>query len=283
MSELQLQRFTGRNVIVTGPGKDIGRATARRFAAEGADVMLIGRTAWTLEETQAMIADAGGRSWVHVADVRKRADIDGAVDAAIERWGRIDVLINNAGDRDDCPFLEMTEERWDEVFATNLKGPFLLSQGVAREMVKTGGGVILHNASIDSGGGDGTFASYNASKAGLLGLNRTMAIELAPHGVRVNCVSPGYTESTNLAFFVGADVAEYLKSSFDRVPMKRMVLTDEVAGAFAFLASDDATGITGTELKVDCGLTSNLYVLETMPTAEDMARKRAGGVGAATG
>jgi NAD(P)-dependent dehydrogenase (short-subunit alcohol dehydrogenase family) len=283
MSELQLQRFTGRNVIVTGPGKDIGRATARRFAAEGADVMLIGRSARTLEETQAMIADAGGRSWVHVADVRKRADIDGAVDAAIERWGRIDVLINNAGDRDDCPFLEMTEERWDEVFATNLKGPFLLSQGVAREMVKTGGGVILHNASIDSGGGDGTFASYNASKAGLFGLTRTMAIELAPHGVRVNCVSPGYTESTNLAFFVGADVAEYLKSSFDRVPMKRMVLTDEVAGAFAFLASDDATGITGTELKVDCGLTSNLYVLETMPTAEDMARKRAGGVGAATG
>jgi NAD(P)-dependent dehydrogenase (short-subunit alcohol dehydrogenase family) len=274
MTETQLKRFTGKNVIVTGPGKDIGRATARRFAAEGADVMLIGRTARTLEETQAMIADAGGGSWVHVADVRKRADIDAAVDAAMARWGRIDVLINNAGDRDECPFLEMTEERWDEVFATNLRGPFLLSQRVAREMVKTGGGVILHNASIDTGGGDGTFASYNASKAGLLGLNRTMAIELAPYNIRVNCVSPGYTESANLAYFVGPEVAEYLKTSFDRVPMKRMVLTDEVAAAFAFLASDDAGGITGTELKVDCGLSSNLYVLETMPSAEDMARRR---------
>jgi NAD(P)-dependent dehydrogenase (short-subunit alcohol dehydrogenase family) len=277
---MQQQRFAGRNVIVTGPGKDIGRATAHRFAAEGGDVMLIGRTARTLEETAATIAESGGHSWVHVADVRNHAEIDSAIDTAMERWGRIDVLINNAGDRDECPFLEMTAERWDEVFATNLRGPFLLSQRVAREMVKTGGGVILHNASIDAGGGDGTFASYNASKAGLLGLNRTMAIELAPYRIRVNCVSPGYTESANLAYFVGPEVAQYLKTSFDRVPMKRMVLTDEIAAAFAFLASDDASGITGTELKVDCGLTSNLYVLETMPSAEDMARKQGERIGA---
>jgi NAD(P)-dependent dehydrogenase (short-subunit alcohol dehydrogenase family) len=268
---MQQRRFTGRNVIVTGPGKDIGRAIARRFAAEGADVMLTGRTARTLEKTQAMIAEAGGCCWVHVADVRKRADIDAAVDAAMVRWGRIDVLINNAGDRDQTVFLEMTEERWDEVLATNLKAPFLLSQRVANEMVKTGGGVILHNASIDSFGGDGTFASYSASKAGLLGLNRTMAIELAPYNIRVNCVNPGYTESANLAGFVGENVAEYLKTSFDRVPMKRMVRTEEVAAAFAFLASDDAGGITGTELRVDCGLTSNLYVLETIPSEEAVA------------
>jgi NAD(P)-dependent dehydrogenase (short-subunit alcohol dehydrogenase family) len=270
---MQLQRFAGKNVIVTGPGKDIGRATARRFAAEGADVMLVGRTAKTLEETAAMIAADGGRSWVHVADVTKRAEIDAAVDAAMARWGKIDVLINNAGNRDQTIFLEMSEELWDEVFATNLKAPFLLSQRVANEMVKTGGGVILHTASIDSNGGDGTFASYSASKAGLLGLNRTMAIELAPLNIRVNCVSPGYTESANLAYFVGPGVAEYLKTSFDRVPMKRMVLTEEVAGAFAFLASDDASGITGTELRVDCGLTSNLYVLETMPSEDEVAAK----------
>src|SRR5947207_14219277 len=93
------QRFAGKQVIVTGPGKDIGRATARRFAAEGADVMLVGRTGATLEETASMIAADGGRSWVHVADVRKRADIDAAVDAAMSRWGRVDGLINNAGDR----------------------------------------------------------------------------------------------------------------------------------------------------------------------------------------
>src|SRR3954454_9756940 len=94
------QRFAGKHVIVTGPGKDIGRATARRFAAEGADVMLVGRTGTTLEETERMIADAGGRSWVHVADVRERGEIDALVDAAVERWVRIDVLVNNAGDRD---------------------------------------------------------------------------------------------------------------------------------------------------------------------------------------
>ena len=198
----------------------------------------------------------------------------------MERWGRIDVLVNNAGIDDETPFLEIEEKNWDAVIATNLTGPFLMSQRVARELVKTGGGVILHNASIDASGGDGPFASYNASKAGLLGLNRTMAIELAPYRIRVNCVSPGYTESANLAYFVGPEVAQYLKTSFDRVPMKRMVLTDEIAAAFAFLASDDASGITGTELKVDCGLTSNLYVLETMPSAEDMARKQGERIGA---
>src|SRR5581483_7939152 len=239
---------------------------ARRFASEGALVMLVGRTAETLDATARMISDEGGSAWVHVADVTKNALVDGVVAAALERAGRIDVLINNAGNRDQTEFLEMREDAWDDVFATNLKGPFLLSQAAAKVMVEQGGGVILHTASIDSNGGDGTFASYSASKAGLLGLNRTMAIELAPYNIRVNCVSPGYTESANLAMFVGADVAEYLKTSFMRVPMKRMVKTDEVAAAFAFLASDDASGITGTELRVDCGLTANLYVLETMPT-----------------
>jgi NAD(P)-dependent dehydrogenase (short-subunit alcohol dehydrogenase family) len=264
---MNIERFVDRNVIVTGAGKDIGRAIARRFAAEGADVMLIGRTSRTLEETAAMIDSEGGRCWIHVADVARHEEVDAAVGAAMSRGGRIDVLINNAGNRDETPFLEMTELLWDDVFATNVKAPFLFSQRAAREMVSSGtGGVILHTASIDSNGGDGTFASYNASKAALMGLNRTMAIELAPYGIRVNCVSPGYTESANLTRFVGADVAEYLKSSFDRVPMKRMVKTEEVAAAFAFLASDDASGITGTELRVDCGLTANLYVLETMPS-----------------
>ena len=261
-----MQRFSGRHVVVTGPGKDIGRATARRFASEGALVMLVGRTGDTLNATAELIRADGGDCWVHVADVTKRDQVEEAVTAAIERAGKIDVLINNAGNRDQTVFLEMAEDNWDDVFATNLKGPFLFSQAAAREMVKNGGGVILHNASIDANGGDGTFASYSASKAGLLGLNRTMAIELAPYNIRVNCVSPGYTESANLAMFVGAEVAEYLKTSFMRVPMRRMVKTEEVAAAFAFLASDDASGITGTELRVDCGLTANLYVLETMPT-----------------
>jgi NAD(P)-dependent dehydrogenase (short-subunit alcohol dehydrogenase family) len=183
----------------------------------------------------------------------------------MERWGRIDVLVNNAGVDDETPFLEMEEERWDEVVRTNLKGTFLMSQSVARTMRETGGGVILLNISIDASGGDGTFASYNASKAGLLGLNRTMALELAQYGIRVNGVSPGFTHTEMTEKAVGPKLMDYLNGSFARVPMRRLVRTEEIAAAFAFLASDDASAITGQNLTVDCGLTANWYILETLP------------------
>lgn len=259
------QRFAGKHVIITGGGRGIGQATAFRFASEGAEVMLVGRTQALLDETQAKITKQSGKAWVYPADVRDAQQVQAAADAAIARWGRIDVLINNAGVDDQTPFLEMTEENWDNVVRTNLKGPFLMSRAVAREMVKTGGGVILHNASIDASGGDGTFASYNASKAGLLGLNRTMALELAQYNIRVNCVSPGFTHTLLTEQAVGPKMMDYLLHAFERVPMRRLVKTDEIAAAFAFLASDDASAITGIDLTVDCGLTANWYILETLP------------------
>src|SRR3954469_20367542 len=189
-----MRRFEGKGVIVTGAGRGIGQATAQRFASEGADVMLIGRTPLPLQETAESIEGEGGSAWAHPCDVCDGVEVRAAVAAARVRWGgRIDVLVNNAGIDDETPFLEMTEENWRAVLDTNLTGPFLMSRAVAPVMVHAGGGVILHNASIDASGGDGPFASYNASKAGLLGLNRTMALELGPHGIRVNCVSPGFT------------------------------------------------------------------------------------------
>jgi NAD(P)-dependent dehydrogenase (short-subunit alcohol dehydrogenase family) len=194
------------------------------------------------------------------------ADAGGMVDAALDRWDRIDVLVNNAGIDDETPFLDMDEENWDAVIATNLKGPFVVSQRIGRVMAEQGGGVILHNASIDASGGDGPFASYNASKAGILGLNRTMAVELAPHGIRVNAVSPGFTHTDMTERAVGPKLMDYLLHDFDRVPMRRLVKPEEIAAAFAFLASDDASGITGINLTVDCGLTANWYILETLPT-----------------
>jgi NAD(P)-dependent dehydrogenase (short-subunit alcohol dehydrogenase family) len=259
-------RFDGRRVIVTGAGRGIGRAIAQRFAGEGAELMLVGRTREPLDETASM---CGNGSWPHVADVSRAGQVQGAVDAALERWGGIDVLINNAGIDDETPFLEMEESRWDAVIATNLKGPFLMSQRVARAMRDAGrGGVILHNISIDGSGGDGTFASYNAAKAGLLGLNRTMALELAQYGIRVNGVSPGFTHTEMTERAVGPKLMEYLNGSFERVPMRRLVRPDEIAAAFAFLASDDASGVTGHNLTVDCGLTANWYILETLPDAD---------------
>jgi NAD(P)-dependent dehydrogenase (short-subunit alcohol dehydrogenase family) len=260
-----MERFAGKNVIVTGAGRGIGEATARRFAAEGADVQLVGRNREPLEGVASAIQADGGKAWAHPADVTKADQVDAAVRAAMDRWGRIDVLINNAGIDDETPFLEMSEEAWRNVVDTNLTGCFLFAQRVAREMKETGGGAIVHNASIDASGGDGTFASYNAAKAGLLGLNRTMALELAEHGIRSNCVSPGFTHTDMTERAVGPKMMEYLNGQFARVPMKRLVKPSEVAAGFAFLASDDASGITGIDLRVDCGLTANWFILETLP------------------
>ena len=258
-------RFAGRGVVVTGGGRGIGQATARAFAAEGADVLVLGRTEADLEETVAQITADGGQAWLLPCDVTNEAQVEETVTRAAGRWDRIDVLVNNAGIDDDTPFLEIDRSRWRDVIDTNLTGVFLMSQAVAREMAKAGRGVILHTASIDASGGDGPYAAYNASKAGLLGLSRTMALELAGHGIRSNCVSPGFTHTVMTEKAVGPKLMDYLNGSFARVPMKRLVRTEEVAQAFLFLASDQASAITGIDLRVDGGLTANWYILETLP------------------
>ena len=258
-------RFAGRGVIVTGGGRGIGQATARAFAAEGADVLVLGRTVADLEDTVAQITADGGQAWLLPCDVTSEAQVEETVTRAASRWDRIDVLINNAGIDDDTPFLEIDRARWRAVVDTNLTGVFLMSQAVGREMAKSGGGVILHTASIDASGGDGPYAAYNASKAGVLGLSRTMALELAAHGIRSNCVSPGFTHTVMTEKAVGPKLMDYLNGSFARVPMKRLVTTDEIAQAFLFLASGQASAITGIDLRVDGGLTANWYILETLP------------------
>jgi NAD(P)-dependent dehydrogenase (short-subunit alcohol dehydrogenase family) len=260
------RRFDDKNVIVTGAGQGIGRAIAHRFAAEGAEVMLIGRRPEPLAQTAEEIDAAGGRSWFYQADVSKTEEVEPAVAQAISRWGRIDVLVNNAGVADETPFLEIDDESWDRVIATNLRGAFLMARSVAREQARAGAGSIIHIASIDASGGDGPYASYNASKAGLLGLNRTMALELGPLGIRVNCVSPGFTHTEMTEQGVPSGMMDYLVNRFDRVPMRRLVRPEEIAAACTFLASDDASAITGINLVVDCGLTANWYILETVPT-----------------
>jgi NAD(P)-dependent dehydrogenase (short-subunit alcohol dehydrogenase family) len=258
-------RFAGRTVIVTGGGRGIGQATALAFAAEGGDVLVLGRTVADLEDTVGQITAGGGQAWLLPCDVTDEAQVDEAVARAAARWDRIDVLINNAGIDDDTPFLEIDRARWRAVIDTNLTGVFLMSQAVARQMAKAGRGVILHAASIDASGGDGPYAAYNASKAGLLGLNRTLALELAAHGIRSNCVSPGFTHTVMTEKAVGPELLSYLNGSFARVPMKRLVRPEEVAQAFLFLASDQASAITGIDLRVDAGLTANWYILETLP------------------
>jgi NAD(P)-dependent dehydrogenase (short-subunit alcohol dehydrogenase family) len=261
-------RLAGRNVIVTGGGRGIGRSTARAFARAGAQVLITARTETDLQETVDLIGQEGGKASYEICDVTDDARIEEVIAGAVERWGAIHVLVNNAGIDDDTPFLDVDRDRWRQVIAVNLTAAFVFAQTVARSMARSGGGVILHTASIDASGGDGPYVAYNAAKAGLLGLSRTMAFELAQHGIRSNCVSPGFTHTEMTERAVGPTLMKYLNGSFDRVPMRRLVTTDEVANAFLFLASDEASGITGIDLRVDCGLTANWYILETLPAGE---------------
>jgi NAD(P)-dependent dehydrogenase (short-subunit alcohol dehydrogenase family) len=257
-----MSRFAGKHAIVTGGGRGIGEAVARRLHEEGAAVMVVSRTA---AEVAAVAEALGERALAHVADVSVEADVQGIVDAALAEWGRIDVVINNAGVDDDCPFLDVQEENWQRVLGVNLTGPFLVSQRAARAMVAGGGGAFVHIASIAALAGDGEQVAYGASKAGLLGLNRIMALELARHGIRSNVVHPGYTATPLTRQYVGEEMYAYMMGGFARIPQGRMALPEEIASAVAFLASDDAAAITGTDLVVDGGTMANCYVVETLP------------------
>jgi NAD(P)-dependent dehydrogenase (short-subunit alcohol dehydrogenase family) len=260
-------RFEHKHVIVTGGGRGIGEATARRFAAEGADVLLMARTESEVAAVAESIRRSGASAQHEVGDVANATDVDRIVGRAQERWdGQIDVLVNNAGVDYDCAFLEFPESEWRRVIDINLTGPFLCSQRVAKTMAGHGGGAIVHIASIDALGADGTQAAYNASKAGLRGLNRTMAMELAEYGIRSTIVNPGYVATPLTRSYVGEAMYEYMTGRFERVPQRRMAEPDEIAAAVLFLASDDARHITGTELTVDGGTTANLYIVETVPS-----------------
>jgi meso-butanediol dehydrogenase / (S,S)-butanediol dehydrogenase / diacetyl reductase len=262
-------RFDKRHVIVTGGGRGIGEATARRFAAEGAEVLVLSRTEAEVAAVAASIRSAGGSAWHAVGDVASAADVDRIVSAAEEHWaGQIDVLVNNAGVDHDCAVLEFPESEWRRVLDVNLTGPFLCAQRVARAMAaRGGGGAIVHVASIDALGADGTQVAYNTSKAGLLGLNRTLAIELGPLGIRSTVVNPGYVATPLTRQYVGDEMYDHMMTRFARVPQGRMAEPDEIAAAILFLASDDARHINGIALTVDGGTTANLYIVETLPSA----------------
>jgi NAD(P)-dependent dehydrogenase (short-subunit alcohol dehydrogenase family) len=261
-------RFADRRVLLSGGGRGIGEATARRAAREGADVLLVARTAAEIDAVAASIVDGGGRAWAYAADVADSAQVDAVVTAAGERWGGIDVLVNCAGFGYTSPFLDFPDEEWRRVMGVNLNGAFMMAQRVARVMAANGGGSIVHVSSIAGFAADGDEGAYNASKAGMRGLNSTMARELARHGIRSNLIAPGYTATPLTRDFLGEAMFEYVMNDFDRIPQRRMATPEEIAAAILFLASDDASAVNGSELIVDGGTLANLYVVETLPSLD---------------
>jgi NAD(P)-dependent dehydrogenase (short-subunit alcohol dehydrogenase family) len=259
---LTTKRHAGKAVLVTGGGSGIGRATALRFADEGAEqVIIVDRVEERLGEVVAEIERRGARAIPVHADLVETVQADEAMRVAAERAGCLDVVVSNAAAWTQEPFLEMADDSWLRVIAVNLTASFVIGQRAARTMAKSGrGGVILYTASISSLGGSPTFSHYNAAKAGVANLVKTMALELVGHGIRVNCVSPGPSDTQQSTDIVGQDLMDtWRRDGFPVVPMGRLGQPSDMAAAFSFLASEDAEYITGINLVVDGGLTAHAY------------------------
>ena len=245
-------RFRDAVVIVTGAASGIGRAIAHRFVQEEAAVVIADVNAAGAEETQSQVRAVGGRALVAKTDVRRRDEIDAMVKAALERFGRIDILVNGAGIETLIPFLDLPEDEWNRVLGVNLTGTFLCGQAVAREMVRAGrGGKIINIASINSAIALPNQAHYVASKGGLLMLTKAMALELAAHGINVNAIGPGVVETPLTA----KSLSDPARRDFllKRTPLSRFGQPGDIAQAAVFLASEAASFITGTILYVDGG------------------------------
>ena len=241
--------LTGRVAVVTGASRGSGRAIARGLASQGAVVCAAARGA-NAAETAAAIVEAGGRAESFTVDVTETASVEGLFGAVIERHGRVDVLVNNAGIARDQLMLRMKREDWDDVLRTNLTGAFTCVQAVLKPMVKQRSGRIVNISSVVGQMGNAGQANYAASKAGLIGFSKALAREVASRNVTVNVVAPGLIETDMTKSLTDRSQTDWSA----QIPVGRIGSPDEVAAAVCFLASDEAAYITGQVLAVNGGM-----------------------------
>ena len=245
-----MNRFEGKIALVTGASRGIGEAIAKRLASEGANVLAAARSVDALARVVSEIEAAGGKASALALDLSDAASIDAAVKTALAARGEIHVLVNNAGVTEDNLILRMGRQAWDRVLATNLTGAFLLTQAVIKGMVRKRYGRIVNVTSVVGLMGNAGQANYAASKAGLIGLTKSVARELASRNITCNAVAPGLIATAMTEKMT--DAAREALST--QIPLERLGAPDDVAAAAAFLASDEASYITGTVVNVSGGL-----------------------------
>ncbi len=243
-------RLIDKVAIITGGGSGIGRATALRFAEEGAKVIVWDINLDEAEKTVEEIKSAGGTGKAYKVDVTDRKQIENTVNSILEEFHKIDILINNAGITMDATLMKMTEEQWDRVIDINLKGTFNCGQIIAKHMAQRESGVILNAASVVGLYGNFGQTNYAASKWGVIGMTKTWAKELGKKNIRVNAVAPGFI-STPMVEKMPENVLNMMK---EKDLLRRLGTPEEVANAYLFLASDEASFITGAVLSVDGGV-----------------------------
>jgi len=246
--------LTGKVALVTGARRGMGAADARVLAAQGAKVVITDIDEGECAPVADEINSSGGEAICFKMDVSDAKEVNDVFDKVIEKYGRLDILVNNAGIYEPKPFLDITEKEWDRVIDIDLKGQFLCAQRAAKEMAKNKWGRIINIASIASGQvGVGVAASahYTAAKGGVTGMTETLAIDLAPYGINVNAIGPGVIDTPMVS--TAGIPKEQMDAMLARLPIKRMGKPEEVANTVAFLASEEASYITGATLFVDGG------------------------------
>lgn len=244
--------LSGQNAIVTGASQGLGRGMAIALGACGAKVCCVARNADKLADTVAAIKEAGGDAEAVSCDVGDKDSVASVVDKVADDWGKIDILVNNAGITRDTLLPAMTDEQWDDVIATNLKGTFLFCRAASRPMMRARYGRIINISSVSGLIGNAGQTNYSASKAGVIGLTRSLAKELAKRKVTVNAVAPGFIES-DMTQKLGEAI---LSQVTDRIPAKRIGTAEDVAACVLFLASPASSYVTGQVLTVDGGMTA---------------------------
>jgi NAD(P)-dependent dehydrogenase (short-subunit alcohol dehydrogenase family) len=249
-------KLTGKVAIVTGAASGIGRASAIAFAREGAKVVVADRNEKAGKETVAAIAAEGHEAHFVQVDVSREADVESMVAETVARWGRINVLFNNAGIVLVKSTEEMTEEDWDRVMAVNVKSAFFAIKHAVPHMRRNGGGAILNTGSIASFAGQVGTPVYSASKGAIALLTKSLALDLGRDKIRVNCICPGITDTPMLREQMrhGSEGEAHIKTRLARVPLGTILSPNEVARAALYLVSDDSAGITGILHVVDAGL-----------------------------